>query len=124
MCAALDYLHRWGVPMTLEALAEQYLLSYRHPSGSCRRACRWRALQFFQSIWYLALRVAVLARFGIALMPSYLTASAFIEGSLVPLLRDVRPGLLSTERCFIWSASRQPAFKVRSFIDHVVDIST
>lgn len=126
LCAAPDYVRRRGLPDTLAALAGHDLLRYRHPGDGRVRAWPLANAQALpQTLLFTdpdALRVAVLAGLGIALMPEYVTAPAFADGRLLPVLADACGELRGSERWLLWPAGRQRLPKVRAFIDYAVEL--
>ncbi|MFT4247663.1 MAG: LysR family transcriptional regulator [Pseudomonas sp.] len=126
LCAAPAYVRRRGEPETLEALASHDLLRYRNPSDGRVRAWPLEHAQTLPETLVFsdpdALRVAVLAGLGIALMPGYVTAPAFAEGRLLPVLADACTGLRGAERWLLWPPGRQRLPKARAFINHVAEL--
>lgn len=95
ICASPDYLARRGVPATAADLADHDCFAYararsdsrwhlRGPQGSVEIAVRGP----FQINHVEAIRDAVLAGYGIAILPTYLVASELRNGRLRPVLAD------------------------------------
>lgn len=132
LCASRAYLDSNGVPATPEALRSHQCLTYAYPPRSEMRAA--------QAEWTLsgpngsvsvpvdgrlkidnadALRRAVLAGMGIAMLPAILVDTDLKTKRLIEVLPDHAPPVRSINLLYL--RDRQMAPKLRSFIDFVVE---
>jgi DNA-binding transcriptional LysR family regulator len=132
LCASRAYLDSNGVPTTPEELRAHQCLTYAYPPRSEMRAA--------QPEWALsgpngsvnvpvdgrlkidnadALRRAVLAGMGIAMLPAILVDADLKANRLVEVLSDHAPPVRSLNLLYL--RDRQMSPKLRSFIDFVVE---
>ncbi len=127
LCASPDYLARAGVPRGLADLAAHEGVRYRFPTTG--KLQPWSLLPDGGEPPNLrcamtcnnmeALRGAVIAGFGIGLMPDFLARDALAAGSLVEVLEphSIAPGQFS----ILWPSSRQLSPKLRVFVDFMCE---
>jgi DNA-binding transcriptional LysR family regulator len=126
LCAAPTYLERHGAPASPEDLAQHACLGFAHPVAGRS----WRLLgpkgEVVVPVSLVltanngeALRMAALAGLGIVMQPEILLEDDVRSGKLVQLL----PGYTPPERPMhvLRVADRQPAPKIRTFVDFVVE---
>ena len=132
LCASRAYLDSNGVPATPEELRAHQCLTYAYPPRSEMRAA--------QPEWTLsgpnggvsvpvggrlkidnadALRRAVLAGMGIAMLPAILVDADLKANRLIEVLPDHAPPVRSINLLYL--RDRQMSPKLRSFIDFVVE---
>ncbi|CAD6516574.1 LysR family transcriptional regulator [Paraburkholderia metrosideri] len=123
LCASPDYAARAGLPRTLAELAGHHCVRYRFPTTG--RLQPWALAEDGSEPPNLrtamtcnnmeALRGAVIAGFGIGLMPDFLTRDALQSGALVTVLdgHSIAPGQFS----ILWPSSQQLSPKLRVFVD-------
>ena len=125
ICAAPHYLARAGMPKTPADLAHHQCLGFthwhRHGGWSLDRRAADAHLQSasrFEANNGEALRAAALHGFGLILQPEILLAEDVAAGRLVSVLQDDLPPPRPVHVLF--PLDRQPAPKLRTFIDFVV----
>jgi DNA-binding transcriptional LysR family regulator len=132
LCASPAYLEANGVPASPEALRAHQCLTYAYPPRSEMRAV--------QPEWVLsgargpvsvpvggrlkidsadALRRAILAGMGIAMLPSILVDADIEAGRLVRVLPDEAPPARPINLLYL--RDRQMSPKLRSFVDFVIE---
>jgi len=125
LCAAPEYLEKFGVPETPEALHRHRCLHFSHlTDGTAWRFTRAgeqrvvRVEAAFTSNNGLVLQGAALQGMGIVYSTTFLAMRHLLDGTLVPVLTDWELPL--NHLSALYPASRQPSPKVRRLIDFLV----
>jgi DNA-binding transcriptional LysR family regulator len=128
LCTAPEYLERYGEPERPEELVRHRCLIYSlstsptewtfTPRGE-REPLTVRVQPYFTANSSMAVREALLAGIGIALVPTFVVGPDIAEARLRTVLPDfeVPPHTMYT----IYPASRHLSPKVRSFVDFLVE---
>ena len=125
VCAAPDYLHRRGEPATLADLASHDCLDFAEAAtlGVWRFDTAAGPVSIavsgpLRANSGIALRAAARAGLGVILQPRILVREEIEAGRLIPLLTAYRPQ--SRPLQLLTLPDRQPAPKLRAFIDALV----
>lgn len=123
LCASPGYAARADLPRTSDELAGHSCVRYRFPTTGKLQPWTLKAeggeppnLRTVMTCNSMeALRGAVIAGFGIGLMPDFLVRDALASGLLITVLDDhpIAPGQFS----IVWPSSRQLLPKLRVFVD-------
>ncbi|ATQ75437.1 LysR family transcriptional regulator [Massilia violaceinigra] len=125
LCASPDYVARWGMPQTPEALLAHQCLhfsyltdgtSWHFTRGSERRTVRVNA--GFTANNGLVLQQAAERGLGIVYNTTFLAWQKLIDGALLPVLPDWELPL--NDLSALYPASRQLSPKVRALVDFLV----
>ncbi len=129
LCASPGYAARYGLPKTPKELAQHSLIRFRPPSSG--RVRPWQLAGVKDPPTVLpetlvfsdpdAIGQALMHGLGIAFASDYLAQPGIREGRLLRVLPDEVPHVTGHERWLVWPSSRQ-SLKVRSFIDHVIEL--
>lgn len=132
MCASSRYLDAHGIPATPEELGSHQCLTYAYPPHSELRAAEpeWTLSSPGGNVSVPvggrlrvdsaeALRRAVLAGMGIALLPAVLVDADIEAGRLVHVLPDYIPPIRPLNLLYL--RDRQISSKLRSFIEFVME---
>ncbi|MDQ1923003.1 LysR family transcriptional regulator [Massilia pseudoviolaceinigra] len=126
LCASPDYVARWGMPQTPEALLDHQCLHFSHLTdgtswhftrGSERRTVRVNA--GFTANNGLVLQQAAERGLGIVYNTTFLAWQKLIDGALLPVLPDWELPL--NDLSALYPASRQLSPKVRALVDFLVE---
>jgi DNA-binding transcriptional LysR family regulator len=126
--AAPAYLQRHGAPTRWRDLAQHTVARFRHPSTG--KLLDWpvadgidpdtlRVRRTVACNHIEAVLGAALSGLGIVCLPDFLVRELVATGRLQPVLPEVAHARGRFHA--LWSAHRQPAPKVRAFIDHLRD---
>ncbi len=128
LCAAPDYLERFGQPKTPSDLLSHNCICQRQPGQTM--AWRFRGPDGAASVKVagnvivsnsLAARTLVLGGLGCGLLPDFMVDAEIAAGRLVRLLPDYQPvGPFGSVHA-LYLPSRQGSPKVRAFIDWMVE---
>lgn len=121
VCAAPEYLERYGIPETLTALAAHNCLRY----SKGQRRGQWlfherdadltlRVRGDFEATTGDAVRMAALTGLGLAQLPSYMVRDDIAAGRLRPVLEDYAPPPVPLYAVY---AHRDLSATVREFVD-------
>lgn len=127
LCASPDYLARHGAPVTVDDLATHNCLVYPElqQAGAWRfrrgeEVLTARARGNFRVNSSLALRDAVLAGLGLAVLPTFIAGPDLRAGALRTVLPGHRP-FEESALVTLYLPGRPPAPKLRAFIDHCAE---
>lgn len=122
ICAAPNYLRRYGTPQHPDELSQHQCLGFTHWSkkggwalGRNEAPARGWPVSRFQSNNSLALRMAALEGFGIVMQHSVMLAGDVAEGRLVELLPAYCPPPRQVH--LVYPRDRQPMPKLSRFIE-------
>jgi len=128
-CASRQYLERYGMPRTLEDLAQHKVVEYFSASTGKRYGLEFmideqvrdftlpRALSVNSADGYLA---ACEAGYGLVQMPYYHVVQQLRSGSLCEVLSEYRPPALPLMA--LYPQHRQLSRRVRVFVDWLVEL--
>lgn len=123
--ASRDYADTHGLPASLDELPQHPAIGYAHVAATEL----WRFHQDDGPARHVpmtcrlvvnngeAMRDAVLAGLGLALLPRFIAADALADGRLVTVLPDARPEPYSIHALYPYQ--RQPARKVRALVEYL-----
>lgn len=127
VCAAPDYLERFGTPQSPAELADHRCLVYSNLAEPQRWAYTDAKGERHTIIVGRGMRVssgdficrAAAAGLGIAMQPTFIAHEAIRGGELVPLLTEVHWPV--TPGYAVYPPTRHLSFRVRAFIDFLVE---
>jgi len=127
VCAAPEYLERNGVPRTLADLSERVGLVYSNLRDPDRWVCRDREgnkLEVRVPVGMTAnsgdfLCAAAAAGLGVTIQPTFIAYQSIKRGELVRILTDYQ--WPSTPAYAVYPPTRHLSYRVRAFIDFLVD---
>lgn len=127
VCASPDYLQRHGAPRAPEELQDHRCLAYTNIPESDRWACTdadgerhtVRVGRGMRANSGDFLCRAAAADLGIVMQPTFIAHSAIRSGALVPILTDVHWPV--TPGYAVYPPTRHLSFRVRAFIDYLVE---
>jgi DNA-binding transcriptional LysR family regulator len=127
LCAAPDYLNRYGIPDCLQALRDRPCLYY----GTLTAHPQWRLLdpEGNEQIVPIKTRLcsnngevlkeAAIQGLGVTILPEFIIESDLKAGNLQTFLCHYRPPALSL--CFLYPANRHLSLKLRLLTDFLSD---
>ena len=127
VCAAPSYIERFGAPLSPAELADHRCLvysnlaepqrwAYTDPGGERHTVVVGRGMRVNSGDFICR---AAAAGLGVAMQPTFIAYAAIRSGELVPLLTGVQWPV--TPGYAVYPPTRHLSFRVRAFIDHLVD---